>query len=407
VKTGLRKDIAKGAPVPGPAGIRARLAEAEATIRAIRNGDVDAVVVSGSHGERVFTLEGAGHAYRILIESMSEGALTLTPQAIILYANRCFARMVGRPLERVIGSAIGDFLSPNDKARLSPILERLEKSGRKIRMALKTRVGVPIPVQISLKALAGGGKRDASICVVVTDLSEARRSEEVLRALTHRIVRAQDTERGRVALELHDNITQLLCAVVFRSQALAEHLSPADGRSKGEAIKLREMLGGIANEIERISHDMGPGVLEKLGLVAVLRKASAEFADRTGLKVHLARMHCIERLPMATETALYRILQEALRNVEKHARASTVWVRLTQTGGVVRLLVRDDGIGCPPEGRRNGRTGSGNLGLASMRERAGIVGGTFAIGSVGGIGTEVNVQVPRLGRAFRPAVRRS
>lgn len=107
------------------AELRLRLAEAEETLHAIRTGEVDAVVTAGKGGLQVFTLEGAGHAYRLLIESMNEGALTLTPDEMIVYANQCFAQMVGCPLEKVMGSSFRRFLSAEDRATLRSLLLNL------------------------------------------------------------------------------------------------------------------------------------------------------------------------------------------------------------------------------------------------------------------------------------------
>ena len=109
------------------AELRARLAIAEETLRAIRTGEVDTVMVAGKEGSQVFTLEGAEHAYRVLIESMNEGALTLTADKMILYANQCFARMVKCPLEQVMGSSFRRFLSAADRATLRPLLKRADQ----------------------------------------------------------------------------------------------------------------------------------------------------------------------------------------------------------------------------------------------------------------------------------------
>src|SRR5438477_11971854 len=114
------------------AELRARLAEAEETIRAIGSGAVDAVVVKGKRGPQVFTLQGAEHAYRVLVESMNEGALTLTADKMILYANSCFARMVKCPLEQVIGSSFRRFLSAEDRVRIRRLRKRADQSGTKI-----------------------------------------------------------------------------------------------------------------------------------------------------------------------------------------------------------------------------------------------------------------------------------
>jgi PAS domain S-box-containing protein len=371
-----------------------RLAEAEETLRAIRSGEVDALVVAGKEGPQVFSLQGAEHAYRVLIESMNEGALTLTADNTILYANQCFARMVKCPLEQVMGSSLRSFLSEEDRATLRPLMKRTEKSGSKIQVQLKAGDGSQMPVQISIRPLGKNVSNRATVGMVVTDMTEIRRNEEMLRALSHRLVQAQEAERGRVALELHDHITQLLCAILVRSQTLAEKLSARDGPSKREAVKLREMLGQTAEEVERISRNLRPSILDELGLVAVLRDTSTEFAERTGVSVNLAYVQLTARLPADTELTLYRILQEALKNVEKHARARHVAVRLTQRGDFVQLAINDDGIGFDPDHRSARRKGKGGLGLLSMRERATYVGGALKVKSVLGEGTTIRAEIP-------------
>ena len=225
-------------------------------------------------------------------------------------------------------------------------------------------------------------------------MTEARRSEEMLRALTHRVVQAQEAERGRVALELHDHITQLLCAIVFSSQALADKLSASDRPAKQAAMKLREMLGEAADEVERISRNLRPGVLELLGLVAVLRETSTAFTKRTGVPVELDCVQLIARLPADTELALYRILQEALKNVEQHARARHVTVVLIRQGAFIQLAITDDGIGFDPERRRAARKGKHGLGLLGMKERASYVSGVLTVKSVLRAGTEIAVRIP-------------
>ena len=376
------------------ADLQVRLTEANDALRAIRRGEVDAVVVTGKKGPQVFTLTGAEHVYRVLIESMNEGALTLTPGEMIFYSNRCFAKMVGSRLEKVIGGSLGRFLSDEDRARLSPLLKRTSKSGSKIQVLLIAANGLKTPVQVSIRPLAGTGSGGATIGMVVTDLTEARRAEEMLRALTQRVVQVQEDERGRVAFELHENITQLICAVLFRSQALADSLPPRQRSSKKKAIALREMLGRTAEEVERISHNLGPHVLDHLGLGTALVEAGTEFQERTGVRVKLACMQLAVRLPASAELALYRILQEALRNVQKHASARNVMVRLSQKGAFVRFVINDDGVGFGSDNLSGRRTGNRGLGLLSMSERASYVGGTFKIKSSHRAGTHIEVLVP-------------
>jgi signal transduction histidine kinase len=230
--------------------------------------------------------------------------------------------------------------------------------------------------------------------MVVTDMTEAHQSEAMLRALTHRVVQVQESERGRLAVELHDNVTQLLCAAVFRSQALTAGISNRDRPSKREATKLRAMLGRTAHEVERISRNLRPGLLEQLGLVEVLRDTTNDFADQAGVSVGLSCGVLTARLPPDAELALYRILQEAFKNVEKHARAHHVIVSLKQQAACVQLVIKDDGIGFNLVKHLARRKKRGGLGLLGMRERATYVGGSFDITSTRRAGTAIEVRIP-------------
>ena len=378
------------APSPEDAQLRARLADAEETLRAVRTGEVDTVMVTGRQGPRVFTLNGAEQPYRVLIESMNEGALTLTADKMILYANKCFAGMVKCPLEQVMGGSLRRFLSVEDRAALRLLMRRADPSGSKIQVLLEAGDGSRRPACISIRPLARSGSQSAAFGLVVTDMTEARRTEELLRALAKRVVQAQEAERGRVALELHDNITQLLCAILVRCQTLADTLSPRDGPLKGEAIKLRQTAG----EVVRIARNLRPSILDELGLAAVLRETCEEFTRRTGVFLKLACVHLTERLPAEIELTLYRILQETLKNVEKHARARHMRVCLSRKGAFVELLIQDDGIGFDSAPHPAGRNGRSGLGLLSMRERAAYVGCSYEVKSVLRAGTQTRVRVP-------------
>jgi signal transduction histidine kinase len=302
--------------------------------------------------------------------------------------------MVKCPLEQVTGGSLRRFLSPEDRATLRPLLKRSGASGSKTSALLRATDGSILPVQVSIRHLARNGARSAIVGVVVTDTSEARRNEEALRKLSKRLVQAQEAERGRVALELHDHVTQLLCAMLFRCQALTDKLSGRGGPAVEEAARLREMVAETAQEVERISRDLRPSVLDELGLIPVLRAAGKEFTHRTTVAVTLSCARLTSRLPADIELALYRILQEALRNVDEHARARRVTVRLRNHGACVWLTIRDDGIGFDPGHDSRRRKGSGGLGLLSMRERAAYAGGTLTVKSARRAGTEIEACIP-------------
>lgn len=381
------------------AGLHARLAVAEETLRAIRSGEVDVVLVTAKQGVQLFTLDGAEHAYRVLIESMNEGALMLTADKTILYANQCFARMVNCPLERVIGSSFGRFLGTEDRARLRLLLQRTPAAGAKIQVLLQVSSGAQMPGSLSIRPLVRKGGKSVTFGIVLTDMTEARRSEELLRTLTNRVVQAQEAERGHLAHELHDTVTQMLCAVLVRSHTLADRLPARNQPAKRAAEALDEIIRDTVVEVERISRNLRPSVLDQLGLVAGLRDTGTEFANRTGIPVKMVCVHLTVRLPADTELALYRILQETLKNVEKHARARHVTVRLAKLDEVVQLTITDDGIGFDPDHIGARSKGEGGFGLLGIRERAISVGGIFRIKSVRRVGTEIDIRIP-----LRPAV---
>jgi signal transduction histidine kinase len=197
-----------------------------------------------------------------------------------------------------------------------------------------------------------------------------------------------------VARELHDHITQLLCAVLVRCQTLADKLPAHAGQAKAEARRLRQLLGQTADEVERISRDLRPSVLEELGLTAVLRDTSHQFTIRTGVPIHLACVILPARLAADVELVLYRILQEALKNIEQHARARSVGVRLTRPRGFVQLEISDNGIGFNPDRPPALSTGNRRLGLLGMRERATYVGGLLLINSGAATGTRITIRIP-------------
>ena len=394
MKPAGRRRSSRAAPSEVITELRARLDEAEDTLRAIRGGGVDALVVAGRGGPRVYTLEGADHAYRLLIESMNEGALVLTAKAMILYANRRFARMLKRPLARIMGHSIYQYLTKADQEALRPLLKPRAKPTSPIQVLLQTTDRLQIPAQISVRRLARKNSDGSAFSVVVTDMTEARRSESMLRSLSHSLLRVQETERRRLAVTLHDRATQNLVALLIRLRMLADKLpAPADAL-RGEVAEIIGLVGDTADFVERISRNLRPSVLEILGLVPALRAAIAAFVKRTNISVTLACARVTAPLSAETELVLYRILEEALKNLEKHADAHKATVRLRQEGAAVELVIKDDGVGFDSDHPRAGGKRKNGMGLIALRERAASVGGALRIKSRRGAGTEIKARIP-------------
>jgi signal transduction histidine kinase len=177
--------------------LQEHLDETEETLRALRGGEVDAIVASGPEGDRVYTLKGADQAYRIMVQKMAEGALTLTADGLILFSNEQFAAMLRSPLERVIGSRLQDFLAPENAGIVSSLLRGT--GVRKAELRLQTDGGTFVPVYLSVQNVVLDGTE--CHCLIVTDLSEQKRHEEivaVLEAVPVGVFIAQDAECRRM-----------------------------------------------------------------------------------------------------------------------------------------------------------------------------------------------------------------
>ena len=210
--------------------LRARLDEAEETLRAIRSGEVDALIVSGAGGEQLFTLKGADHSYRILIEDMNEGALTLTAEGVILYANRCFAEMLKMPLEKVVGSTIHTWVAPDRQRILQSLLRKGVDEKRREQLVLTASDGTLVPVYLSVSNLLINEMPD-SFCLVATDLTEQKRSDAIAASekLAQELLAASNQSRLELLRVIEDQkrAEELLAASEVRYRRLFE--STKDG----------------------------------------------------------------------------------------------------------------------------------------------------------------------------------
>lgn len=158
--------------------LRNQLEETEETLDAIRHGEIDALVVNGPDGEQVFTLEGADHPYRLMVETMREGAVTVTLDGTIVYCNQSFAELLGNGLERVTGTSMSLYIANEDISRFAELMEAGKRNSSKGELRLKTAIGAHVPVSISTSALHA--HQLPAVCFVVTDLTEHKHNEELI-----------------------------------------------------------------------------------------------------------------------------------------------------------------------------------------------------------------------------------
>jgi PAS domain S-box-containing protein len=192
--------------------LRIRLREAEETLDAIRTGSVDAVVVDGPNGLQVFTLRGANHPYRVLVESMNEGALTLSPDGTIIYSNKKFSELMATPLERVLGGSILRFVAPQNLEKLAAMVEDRFEDDSKGEFTLITGQGGSVPVHISGHTLEIADVE--SVCAVVTDLTDRKRAEESLRRVNRALKTLSEFNQMLVRLDTEAALLNETCRLI-------------------------------------------------------------------------------------------------------------------------------------------------------------------------------------------------
>jgi PAS domain S-box-containing protein len=233
-------------------------------------------------------------------------------------------------------------------------------------------------------------ERTAELARANESLSEslAARTE-----LLRRVVTAQEEERRRISRELHDSMGQELTALILGLKAL-ERTVPDDAPGRGRLLEVEAIVNRIGREAHDLAVDLRPTALDDLGLGPALAAYVALWSERTGVAAEFQPLGLEgHRLPPEVETAVYRIVQEALNNVAKHAAARHASVIVEQDGGELTALVEDDGRGFDPE-RAGPASGRRSLGLLGMRERVGLVGGMLLVESAEGGGTTVRVRIP-------------
>jgi signal transduction histidine kinase len=212
-------------------------------------------------------------------------------------------------------------------------------------------------------------------------------SERVGRDALQRVVEAQELERKRLARELHDETGQALTSILLGLKPLEQSATTEEGRAAVASV--RELVVSTLQDVRRLAVELRPAALDDFGLGTAVDRLASTFREQTGLQVDFESRLGDERLPPEVETALYRIVQEALANVVKHAGASRVSILLVHKNTSVTALVEDDGLGFDP-----GATPDDVLGLVGMRERVGLVGGRLRIESAAGAGTTIAAEVP-------------
>ena len=416
--------------------LRDRLREAEQTLSAIRNGEVDSLIVTGPHGDQVFSLKGAEQPYRIFVEQMQEGAVTLTHDGTILYANHRFAQMVKARLEKVIGSQLQSFIRAGDQAGLAAVLASRDAST--VQYVLSAGDGSFIPVQLSFHQLP---VEDVEvISLVVTDLTEQQEKRELadalsnLRAAQEQLQRqndelqtaraaaeaasdAKDNFLAALSHELRTPLTPVLLTIAAMEsddaipQSLRRDLKVLRRNVELEARLIDDLL-----DLTRIVHgkvELQPEVTDVHAVLDAALEIARPEIDAKGLQL-VRDLRAVESHIAGDVVRIQQVLWNLVRNAAKFTPAGgRVIVRSDGDDSTIRISIADTGIGIDPESigkiftpfeqadrsvtRQFGGLG---LGLTISKRLAEMHGGTITAASDGpGKGSTFTLTLPTVGPA--------
>ena len=235
------------------------------------------------------------------------------------------------------------------------------------------------------------------ISTVVQDVTEQEQAKEKLlknrddmRELARRLITAHEDERRRIARELHDDLSQRLASVAIDSSMLESEIRPVTESGADKLANLSDRIRRLSADVHQVSRQLHPAILDELGLVKAMQAECDAFQRRSGIALRFEEPSEYRSVAKSTELALYRIMQECLRNIEKHSRAVSATVGLSVDEDNISLTVTDTGTGFDPTQQRE----KPGLGMASLKERAGLLGGTVSIQSEIGRGTTVTALLP-------------
>jgi signal transduction histidine kinase len=231
-------------------------------------------------------------------------------------------------------------------------------------------------------------------------LAEARHMRDQLRLLSRQILVAQEEERKRISRELHDVIAQALTGINLQLASLKLDATTNPKEREQKITRTERLVEQSVNLVHQFARELRPPILDDVGVIPALQTLLKGFKEETGIQVSLSAFAAAERVHNDVKIVFYRVAQEALTNVARHARANQVDMSIQKVGGIVCMKITDNGKGFPPESLRDGNKNK-RLGLLGMKERLEIIGGKFVIESALGKGTTVTAQVPLASTRFR------
>ena len=341
------------------------------------------------------------------ITSMKESVIITDVELAIISVNEAFLKTFGYEEREILGKHISALRPPGtSKAELTGIFEDTMAGGWTGELRASRKSGEVFPMVLSTSVVRGETGKPIALVGIARDVTEQRRLQEKLAEAEKRrladlrrfaisVQRAQEDERQRISRDLHDDICQRLSGMKLNMEVLEDDFKAKDKKTFRTLRGFKKQFEQTITEVRRLSSNLRPTVLDDFGLTIALNLLGREFekAHKISAKVELGDP-TLKHLDPQIEIALYRIAQESLTNIAKHANASHVILRLGHDGSSVVLTVKDDGRGFDPKELPHSKRPGHGLGLISMRERAELLGGTCEIHSTPNEGTTIQVTIP-------------
>lgn len=333
--------------------------------------------------------------YRELFENSKDSFYVHDMTGVYVSVNRAAEKLSGYRREEIIGKHFSDFMTADYARQVQRQLQKkLDSAGETTyEIEMITKKGKHVPVEISSRLIYEHGVA-VGVQGCVRDISERKKAQEAARNYSRRLIEAQEAERRRISRELHDQVGQILTAVKMNLHAL-RHTCTEEKTLASIADNLKAIDEAV-DQVRDLSVDLRPLLLDDLGLVVALRWYLERQARNSGVAAKFVSGSLDEdnRFSSELETACFRIVQEGVTNIIRHARATRISVRLERVLSDLILLITDDGAGFDARLLRSGNAGAATLGLRGMEERAQAVGGSITIDSAPALGTEICARLP-------------
>jgi PAS domain S-box-containing protein len=351
-------------------------------------------------------LRASEERYRVLVETMNDGLGVQDQKGIWVYVNDRFCEMLGYSRDEVVGRPLIDFLDETNRRIYEEQMSQRTKGKRGFyEMSWLTKDEEPIFTLVSSQAIVDDLGQFKGSFAIVTGINERKRAEEALRRsesqlrhLNTQLLTAQETERKRISRELHDELGQALTVMKLRLGFIKKRLSKEQAGLREECDAGIEYIDEVIENVRRLSRDLSPGILEDFGLSAAIKWLINNFAKGHNIKVTLEALNVDSLVAHDSQTVVYRIIQEALTNIARHAMAKKVSVEIARVNHSLSITVEDDGKGFDIIQTLKKSPEEKGLGLATMKAHAQMLGGTLGIWAEQGRGTRISLTIPLIAK---------